>query len=254
MPNYYPVMLDVRWRPVMVIGGDRVAAEKAAALAACGARVSVLSEEFCAELLAMSEQGKVALVKKVYAEGDLAGAFVVVAATQDARLAQAIWEETQRRGQLVNVVDVPTRCTFIVPSILRRDQLTVAVSTEGTSPGLAKRIRQRLEVMFPVEYGMYLRLAAAARALLREQGVSYARRDDFCGNYFRSDVLELLVEGHVMQAAELTAALLKDYGVAMATHELANAVERPASTTAWLWHDKQAERVQVADSLQEIEQ
>ena len=101
---------------------------------------------------------------------------------------------------MVNIVDIPERCSFIMPSILRRDQLTIAVSTEGASPSLAKRIRQNLEESFPPVYGTYLRLAALARTQLRKNGVSYERRDDFFSDFFTSDVLARLVEGKVSQA------------------------------------------------------
>src|SRR5437660_11014794 len=128
MPKYYPVMLDVRDRKAVVIGGDRVAALKAAALTASGADVSVIAQQFCDELLQQAAHHRIKLVRKLYEPGDLAGAFVVIAATGDPQLIEAIWEETQERGQLVNIVDVPDRCTFIMPSVLRRDQLTIAVS------------------------------------------------------------------------------------------------------------------------------
>jgi len=213
MPNYYPLMLDVRGRQAIVIGGDRVAAEKAAALAASGAFVSVLSQEFCAELLAQAEQKRITLRRKAYEPGDLAGAFVVIAATNDLQLIQAIWAETQERGQPVNIVDVPEYCSFILPSVLRRGQLTIAVSTEGTTPGLAKRIRQSLEELFPATYGTYIQLAALARAYLRKNGVSYDRRDDFFSDFFASDVLPQLAEGNTAQATVVTAALLQIYGV-----------------------------------------
>ncbi len=140
MPKYYPIMLDLRGRSALVVGGDRVAAEKAAGLSASGAHVSVISPVFCDELLLQAEQKQVTLCRKAYQPGDLAGAFVVIAATNDPQLVQTIWAETQERGQLVNIVDIPTYCTFIMPSVLRREQLTIAVSTEGASPGLAKRI------------------------------------------------------------------------------------------------------------------
>ncbi|MFL5589725.1 MAG: bifunctional precorrin-2 dehydrogenase/sirohydrochlorin ferrochelatase [Ktedonobacteraceae bacterium] len=213
MPNYYPLMLDVRGRQAIVIGGDRVAAEKAAALAASGAFVTVLSQEFCAELLAQAEQKRVTLRRKAYEPGDLADAFVVIAATNDLQLIQAIWAETQERGQPVNIVDVPEYCSFILPSVLRRGQLTIAVSTEGTNPGLAKRIRQSLEELFPPAYGTYIQLAALARAYLRENGVSYDRRDDFFRDFFTSDVLPQLAAGNTAQATVVTAALLQIYGV-----------------------------------------
>ena len=98
-----------------------------------------MSTDFCSELQAMAERQELTLHQKMYEPGDLAGAFVVVATvTYDPQLAEAIWNEAQERGQLINIVDVPARCTFIVPSILRRGQLTIAVSTEGAAPSLSK--------------------------------------------------------------------------------------------------------------------
>ena len=222
MPNYYPIMLDVRDRAAIVVGGDVVAAEKAAALCASGARVTVLSPAFCPELQERAARGDLTLRPKAYEPGDLAGAFVVVAATTDDHvLTEAIWAETQQRGQLLNVVDVPARCNFIVPSILRRDQLTIAVSTEGSNPGLAKRIRQRLEELFPDVYGDYLRLANRAREHLRAAGVSYRKRDNFFGEYAASDVLARLEQGDRVGAARATTGLLGRYGVAVAADTLA---------------------------------
>jgi len=206
-------MLDLRGRSALVVGGDRVAAEKAAGLSASGAHVSVISPVFCDELLLQAEQKQVTLCRKAYQPGDLAGAFVVIAATNDPQLVQTIWAETQERGQLVNIVDIPTYCTFIMPSVLRREQLTIAVSTEGASPGLAKRIRHSLEEIFPLAYGIYLRLAALARIHLRKNGISYKRRDDFFSDFYTSDVLALLVEGNITQATVITATLLQNYGI-----------------------------------------
>ncbi len=225
MSKYYPIMLDIRGRSTIVIGGDRIAAEKAAALFASGALVRVLSPTFCDELLLQAEQKHVMLWQKAYQPGDLAGALLVIAATNDQELIDAVCAETKERGQLVNIVDVPKYCSFIVPSILRRDQLTIAVSTEGASPGLAKRIRQSLEKLFPPAYGAYLRLASVARAHLRKQGVSYARRDDFFGEYYASHVLAKLTSGNVEQATEETSDLLKTYNVAVSGNALKAGLE-----------------------------
>lgn len=220
MPKYYPVMLDVRGRRAIVVGGDQVAAEKATALSVSGAQVSVLSPVFCDELLRQAEAKQLTLHRKAYASGDLVGAFVVIAVTNNPQLVQAIWAETQEHGQLVNIVDVPEYCSFIMPSVLRRGQLTIAVSTEGASPGLAKRIRHSLEDYFPLAYGPYLRLAALARTYLRNQGVSYERRDDFFKDFFTSDVLAQLIEGNTVQAIVTTTVLLQGYGINVAASEL----------------------------------
>ena len=225
MPKYYPAMLDIRGRSVIVIGGDTVAAEKAEALAACGAYVYVQSPDFCSKLVGLAEQKRITLFRKAYEHGDLSGAFVVVAATNDPQLARAIWEEAQEHRQLVNIVDKPEYCTFILPSILRRGQLAIAVSTEGASPGLAKRIRHSLEDIFPPAYDTYVRLAAVARTYLREQDVTYDVRDNFFGDFFVSDVLKWLVDGDRKQAAAITTSLLRKYGIEISTGELAAALE-----------------------------
>ncbi len=232
MPNYYPVMLDVRGRPAIVLGGDRIAAEKAAALAASGALVSVLHETFSAEVLELEARGLVRLRAKSYEPGDLEGAFVVVAATTDQPLIEAIWQETQRRGQPVNIVDVPRYCTFILPSVLRRGKLTIAVSTEGASPSLAKRIRQQLEENFPPAYEDYIDLAAQARGYLRRAGISYDTRDAFFHDFMASSVLEALSAGERARALAITVELLRGYGVTVQASDLAGAFGKEQADAA----------------------
>ena len=226
MPRYYPVLLDVRERPATVIGGDQIAAEKAATLAASGARVTVISADFGTELLELAECGVVTLRHKGYEPGDLAGAFVVVAATTDKQVIEAIWQETQSRNQPVNIVDVPRYCTFILPSVLRRGKLAVAVSTEGASPSMAKRIRQQLEEVFPPAYEVYIDLAAEARALLRQHGISYDTRDAFFRDFMTSSILALLGEGELTRAIEVTVELLRAYGVEARASELEHALTK----------------------------
>jgi precorrin-2 dehydrogenase/sirohydrochlorin ferrochelatase len=223
VPNYYPVLLDIRNRPAIVVGGNRLAAEKAAALVASGALVQVISETFHKHLRSMAERGEVTLRQKTYERGDLAGAFVVVAVTNEQPLIEAIWQETQERNQPVNIADVPRYCTFILPSILRRGQLTIGVSTEGASPGMAKRIRQQLEATFTPAYGSYVDLAALARSYLRQQGISYETRDLFVQDFMASPVLALLETGQVELALTQTSELLSAYGVEVAVDLLKQA-------------------------------
>src|SRR2546423_13520477 len=104
MPNYYPIMLDVRNRIALVIGGDRIAAQTATNLSLCGAHVTVIAPDFCEELLDLERSGAISLRHKTYEPGDLKGAFVVIAATTyDAPLSKTIWHEAQERGQLLNI-------------------------------------------------------------------------------------------------------------------------------------------------------
>lgn len=226
MPNYYPIMLDVRNRMALVIGGDRIAAEKASNLSLCGAHVTVMAPDFCTELLDLEHSGAISLRYKAYEPGDLEGAFVVIATTtHDLPLSQAIWREAQERGQLLNIVDMPAYCNFILPSILRRGHLTISVSTEGASPSLAKRIRQELEDHFPVAYAAYLQIAAIARINIRKAGLSYGERDDFFKDFFASDVLDLLIKGDKVEASKLTVQLLHHHDVDIPVSTILNDLE-----------------------------
>jgi precorrin-2 dehydrogenase/sirohydrochlorin ferrochelatase len=223
MPNYYPIMLDVRNRTALVIGGDQIAAEKATNLSLCGALVTAMAPDFCAELLDLERSGTISLRHKAYEPGDLKGAFVVVAATtHDLPLSKTIWQEAQERGQLLNIVDIPAYCNFILPSILRRGQLTIAVSTEGASPSLAKRIRQQLEDRFPPAYATYLQIAATARANIKKYGLSYAERDDFFRDFFTSDILELLSNNNEVEALTKTVQLLQQHHIDISVTTLLN--------------------------------
>jgi precorrin-2 dehydrogenase/sirohydrochlorin ferrochelatase len=223
MPNYYPIMLDVREQAALVIGGDRVAAEKARNLSLCGARVTVMGTTFCAQIHDLEQCGAITVRRKAYATGDLAGYFVVITTTtHDPALSERIWNEAQERGLLINIVDVPTRCNFILPSILQRGQLTIAVSTEGTSPSLAKRIRQRLEGDFPTAYATYLQLASIARAYTKEAGLSYKQRDDFFHDFFASEILELLIANDQATALAQIAHILQQHNVEISEATILN--------------------------------
>lgn len=212
--NYYPVMLDLRAKPAIVIGGDRIAAEKAANLSSARAQVTVINPSFCDELLNLERNHTISLRYKAYEHGDLAGAFVVIATTtHNPELTEAIWNEAQERRQLINIVDVPNRCNFILPSILRRGHLTISVSTEGTSPGLAKRIRQHLEDLFPSAYTAYFQLAAIVRAYIKSYGLTYQERDTFFGEFFNSGILEFLIDGNQVEALDTTVQLLRQYNI-----------------------------------------
>lgn len=224
----YPIILDMRDQPAIVIGGDPIAAEKAHNLSQAGAQVTVLSPSFCQALHDLEHHHAVTLRAKSYEHGDLAGAFIVVAVTTyDPELSEAIWHEAQEHRQLINVVDVPSRCNFILPSILRRGKLTISVSTGGTCPGLAKRIRQSLEDLFPSAYTAYFQLADIVRQYTKSYGLSYKERDQFFGEFFTSNILECLLEDRWTEALETTVGLLHEQGI-------------PLSVTTLLDHMKEA--------------
>ncbi len=147
----------------MVIGGGKVASRKVKTLLSYGAQVEVVSPEVVPELEDLAREGKIVLKKRPYQEGDLEGAFLVVAATNLPAVQEQVVGEAQKRGLLLNVVDQPERSNFIVPSVVRRGRLTLAISTSGASPALARRLRETLEDIFGPEYATYLDLMARWR-------------------------------------------------------------------------------------------
>ena len=148
MPRYYGVFLDLHGRKCVVIGGDgHEALRKVRYLLECGAGVTVIAptEQTCSEIRASAARGEVNHVPRNYQHGDLNDAWlVIVADTSDDAVNDAIRDETEQRNVLLNVMDVTHLCNFIAPALIHRADVTVAVSTAGTSPALARRLRERM--------------------------------------------------------------------------------------------------------------
>ena len=148
MPRYYGVFVDIQDRRCLVFGGDPHEGErKVRYLLECGGNVTLFSPEddTSPNLVEMAESGEIDWVQRRYQAGDLAGAWVVIVAdTSDSSINQAISVEAAERNVLLNVMDVTPLCTFIAPALIQRQDVTVAVSTAGTSPALARRLRERI--------------------------------------------------------------------------------------------------------------
>ena len=148
MPRYYGVFVNVQDRRCLVFGGDPHEGErKVRYLLECGAKVTLYSpiNDTSSNLAAMAQSGEIEWVKRRYRNGDLAGAWIaIVADTSDAEINEAISAEAAERNVLLNVMDVTHLCTFIAPALIQREDVTVAVSTAGTSPALARRLRERI--------------------------------------------------------------------------------------------------------------
>ena len=148
MPRYYGVFVDVKGRRCLVFGGDPHEGErKVRYLLDCGADVTLFSppEDTSGNLVEMAQSGQIEWLQRKYRSGDLAGAWlVIVADTSDAETNEAISREAEERNILLNVMDVTHLCTFIAPALIQREDVTVAVSTAGTSPALARRLRERI--------------------------------------------------------------------------------------------------------------
>lgn len=199
---YYPIFLDLRGRACVVVGGCAAARAKVEALLAAGAEVTVVAEDLVPSLAAFTEAGRVRHLARPYRPGDLAGAFLAISVLADPAVNQPFWEEAERRGIPANVMDDVPRCSFIAPSIVRRGDLAVAISTGGRAPALAVRLRERLERSLGPEHARFLELAAALRAPIAERHPDFATRRQLWYRVVDSDVLDLLAGGDEAAAVE----------------------------------------------------
>lgn len=205
----YPVALDLRGRPVVVVGGGAPAERRAEALLAAGARVKVVAAELTDALAARAAKGEVEHLARPYRPGDLAGAFLVVAERGAPAVNEAVWREAEERGVPVNVEDDPPHCSFYAPAVVRRGDLTVAISTGGKAPALAVRLRQELERRLGAHYGRFLELVGPLRPRLLERHPDFARRRELWYRLVDSDVLDLLHRGEEEPARRRIAELVE---------------------------------------------
>jgi siroheme synthase-like protein len=168
--GHYPVFLDLRGRPCVVIGGGAVAERKVKGLREAGAAVTVVSPTLGPALRALAGSGQIRHIGRAYRPGDLIGCRLAFVATDDGALNAAVAAEGRRRGVWVNAADDAARSDFILPSVLRRGALAVAVGTGGASPALARFIREELEAYFTADYADLAGIAGEVRGELRARG------------------------------------------------------------------------------------
>ncbi len=208
MTTGYPAILLLEGRLAVVIGGGGVAERKVRTLLDAGAKVRVVAAEVTKEIRGRADSGDIELVERRYEPGDLAGSAAAVAATDDEEVNRGVFAEATSSGIPVNVVDNVSLCTFIAPSIVRRGDLVVAISTGGNAPALAVRIRERLEREFGEEYARFLALMGE----LREQVTVPGDQDDRARAWYRvidSDVMDLVRAGKMEKARERATELLQ---------------------------------------------
>ncbi len=185
MPErYYPIFLNIEGFSCVVIGGGGVAERKVRQVVAAGAKVRVVSPRLTDALKTWVRQGRLQWWKRLYRRGDLRGARLVFAATNNPQVHAKILEEARKEGVWLNAVDDPQHCDFVVPSMVHRGNLTIAISTQGLSPALSKKIRKDLENQFGPEYEIFLQLLGT----LRQRRLPKGR-----GQKIRSERLSALV-------------------------------------------------------------
>ncbi len=204
---YYPILVDLRGRQCVVIGGGSIATGKVQGLLEAGAWVTVIAPTLSPALTALAEAGRVRHLARAYQDGDLAGAFLAIGATDDRSANAAVWAEATARNLLFNAVDDVPHCNFIAPSILRQGDLTVAISTSGKAPALAVRLKERLAPELGPEYARFLELAGALREGLAARVPDFETRKALWYQLVDSDVLALLRAGDEAGALDRIEAL-----------------------------------------------
>ena len=168
--GFYPVFLELRGRRCLVVGGGGVAERRAEGLLAAGATVTVISPTLTPTLATLAAEGRIRHEPRAFEPADFDAIDLAFAATDRGEVNAALFREACARGVWVNAADDPAHCTFILPALVRRGDLTVAVSTGGTSPALARAMREELERFLTAEYAILAQIAAEARRELRAAG------------------------------------------------------------------------------------
>jgi len=199
MFGFYPVNLRLEGRKCLVVGGGKVAERKVVNLLSYGAKVTVISPRITSKL---AGQEGIELWLRSYQSKDVEGFFLVICATDDDAVNLQVASECMERNILVNVVDDPPKCTFLVPSVLRRGDLTISVSTGGKSPLLARKIRQSLEGLFGPEYAEYLEVLGEVRNRVIKNIPDINERKRMFTELIESDILEFIRLGNQEKVKE----------------------------------------------------
>jgi siroheme synthase-like protein len=213
----YVACLRLSGRRCVVVGGGEIGLEKVEGLLACGGDVTLIAPEAGGELRTLAEEGSIEWLRRPYEPGDLEGTFIVIAATSDTDVNIGIYEDAERRAMLVNVVDVPPLCNFILPAIVRQGSMAIAISTQGASPALAKRMKNEIADQFGEAYARLAVILNDVRGWAKGTLPTYQDRKEFFEGIVNGapDPIVLLREGQeqavlaiIESAKERTAASL----------------------------------------------
>jgi siroheme synthase-like protein len=191
----YPVNLVLANKQVVLIGAGQEVARKIPDLLETGARMRVIAPAAHPLVRRYAEEDQIEWLARCYQPGDLAGACLVIAATGDQRVHDAVWAEGTANGQLVNIMDVIPQCNFYAPAVMRQGQLTIAIGTGGAAPALAATLRKRFEQDFGPEYAEFLEYAQELRPVVAGRIPDFERRSEFWYTLIESGAIALLRQG-----------------------------------------------------------
>jgi precorrin-2 dehydrogenase/sirohydrochlorin ferrochelatase len=212
---FYIACLRLTGRRCVVVGGGEIGLEKVEGLLACDGRVVLISPDAVPELRELAEEGSIEWIRREYETGDLEGTFIAIAATDDTDINIRVYDDAETRAMLVNVVDVPPLCNFILPAIVRTGPLAIAISTAGASPALAKRIKAQIADVYGEPYSRLAVLLNEVRGWAKGTLPTYQDRKAFFEGIVNGDPdpIELLREGDEAAVRELIARAQRSSGV-----------------------------------------
>src|SRR5579884_1934978 len=212
---FYIACLRLTGRRCVVIGGGEVGLEKVEGLLACDGEVTLIAPEAHHELVQLALEGSIRWEQREYETGDLDGALIAIAATDDTDLNIRVFEDAEARSMLVNVVDVPPLCNFILPAIVRNGPLAIAISTAGASPALAKRMKREIGELFGEPYALLAILLNEARGWAKATLPTYHDRKEFFESIVNGepDPIELLRDGDIQGVRNLIAGAQRAYAL-----------------------------------------
>ncbi len=215
---FYIACLKLEGRKCLVVGGGDVGLEKVEGLLACNGEVTLVAPEAVEPLRELADEGSIRWERREYEARDLEGTFMVIAATSDTDVNIRIYEDAERRAMLVNVVDVPPLCNFILPAIVRTGPLAIAISTAGASPALAKRIRDQIADEYGEPYARLAIMLNDVRGWAKGTLPTYMDRKRFFESIVNGDPdpVELLRQGDEAAVRDLIAAAQRSAGGAIA--------------------------------------
>jgi precorrin-2 dehydrogenase / sirohydrochlorin ferrochelatase len=205
---FYIACLRLKGRPCLVVGGGEVGLEKVEGLLACDGDVTLVAPEAEPALQELAREGSIRWERRSYEPADLEGKFLAIAATNDSEVNIGVFDDAERRAMLVNVVDVPPLCNFILPAIVRTGPLAIAISTAGASPALAKRMKREVSQLFGEEYARLAVLLNDVRGWAKATLPTYQDRKEFFEGIVNGDPdpIELLRAGDEQAVVDLIAA------------------------------------------------
>lgn len=190
--RYYPAFLDLNGKNCLVVGGGQVAWRKIKRLLACGAKVYLVAKEMLPDLQNAIDEKKIVYLGKAYKKEFLQNMFLVIGATDDEALNARLSKEANESNILCNIVDQPEKCNFIVPSLVVKGDLMIAISTSGKSPALARKLRAEMDRQFGEEYALFLNLLGKLREMAKRQVEGQQQRQAIFEKLVYSDLLNYI--------------------------------------------------------------